>query len=527
MGGSHILIVDKVNHTSIITDLESAGHTVYMVAKSEDAFKVVNQSLDLILVADYMINVEFEQLIRSARRFSHPALILIRSFSGVSIETIRLMVGATGVIDKPFGAARILELLDNQQPGVFKQMCHIPQKPHVFIVDDDELVLFAAHAILEDDYEVTSTSSPYNALLLLQQQPCEIFLTDLMMDELSGLDLIHAIKNNHPLIQVISMTGYANKEVAIAALKEGAYDFLEKPLTPEIVRYAVERAWISLRSEMEKNKLIADLQSNNILLKTLANKAEVASLAKSKFLSSMSHEIRTPLNAIIGFAQVMQFNAQVKSEPSLQEGLKQITSAGDHLLHLVNDILELAVIEQGGTVLSISHIVPIRSVRAALDSVKGLADSHEVNLDDQFSNESFPLIYADQTRLIQILINLLSNAIKYNVKQGQVIISGKMTSDQYLKISIEDTGCGIADDMKPYLFQSFNRLGMENGHIEGAGIGMIIVKQLVELMNGRFGFNSEESKGSLFWVEFPVFESNFSKVDVDTQRPVSSWALKD
>ena len=227
--------------------------------------------------------------------------------------------------------------------------------------------------------------------------------------------------------------------------------------------------------------------------------AEAANRAKSDFLSSMSHELRTPLNAILGFAQLMEAGSP-EPTPTQKKNLGQILKAGWYLLELVNEILDLAQIESEKLPLSLEPMSLTEVVRECQAMTDPLAQERDIRV--IFPNfEAAYFVIADRTRVRQVLVNLLSNAIKYNKVGGTVELDYTATTAGRVRISVRDTGEGLAPDKLAQLFQPFNRLGKETGVEEGTGIGLVVSKRLVELMGGEIGVESTVGKGSLFWIE--------------------------
>ena len=234
--------------------------------------------------------------------------------------------------------------------------------------------------------------------------------------------------------------------------------------------------------------------------------AEEANSAKSLFLSSMSHELRTPLNAILGFAQLIE-----ASEPQLsfnqKRNTEQIVKAGWYLLTLINEILDLAVIEAGQIALTIETLSLADVLSDACAMLENQAQKSGVVIN--YAPENFLyLVDADQIRLKQVFVNLLSNAIKYNKPDGSITLSCNKTAAQRIRINIQDTGIGMTIDELAQLFQPFNRLGKQFSKIEGTGIGLVVCKRIVELMNGAIGVESTIDKGSLFWIELNLTTPN-------------------
>lgn len=240
------------------------------------------------------------------------------------------------------------------------------------------------------------------------------------------------------------------------------------------------------------------------ILHSAKEAAESASRAKSEFLASMSHELRTPLNAILGFSQLFAMDTRLPLET--RSNAQEIERAGQHLLSLVNDMIDLARIESGKLELSLEPVSVKTVIKDSLSMAASLAQKQNITVLETDCNEDEITVQADYVRLRQVMINLLSNAIKYNKTQGTVQVFCRI-NDGKARISVADTGTGIPADKQSRIFNSFDRLGEERGKIEGTGIGLVITKRLIEAMGGNIGFESVEGQGSTFWVEFRLIVS--------------------
>ncbi|MFZ4398978.1 MAG: PAS domain S-box protein [Bacteroidales bacterium] len=241
------------------------------------------------------------------------------------------------------------------------------------------------------------------------------------------------------------------------------------------------------------------------------DEAEKANLAKSEFLSRMSHELRTPMNSILGFAQLLEMG---QLDVKQKKGVHHILQSGKHLLDMINEVLDISRIEAGYLSLQFESIQINNHLAECLDIIHPIAEKKHIKIQFLDSLNEHYYVYADSQRLKQVLLNLLNNAVKYNKNGGTVSIEcNKLPvnddGNTYLRVSIKDTGIGISADNINKLFIPFERIGAEKTEIEGTGLGLAVVKKLMDAMNGSIGVESKPGEGSCFWIELPINVSSF------------------
>lgn len=292
------------------------------------------------------------------------------------------------------------------------------------------------------------------------------------------------------LIYAVGRDITEEKEAAQALLE--AHAVLEQRVRERTTELAT--ANVELRLEIDERQRI------EVALRQAQAEAEAANQAKSDFLSRMSHELRTPMNAILGFAQLLEFG---ELNADQRESVNHILNGGNHLLELINEVLDIARIEARRLPISIEPVALGEVCREVLDLIAPLATARDIQLIRPDTGDN-RYVLADRQRLKQVLLNLLSNAIKYNRPGGRVTLAFDAGAADHLRLVVQDTGYGITPADLDRLFMPFERLHADQHGVEGTGLGLVLSKGLIEAMGGSIGIESVPGTGSTFWIELPI-----------------------
>lgn len=358
----------------------------------------------------------------------------------------------------------------------------------ILVVDDEKSIReMLARSLTANGFDVDIAANGPEALEKIRQQPFDLMVTDLLMPEMEGTELIEKARQILPYIIPIVITAHATIETAIAALKQGAYDYIIKPFNPEVIIPVIERG-------LEKSRL----RQQNAELTEITQKLKELEQIKSDLLDTITHEFSTPISIIKAYIDMFLDGHFDTSNPRYIEGLKSIRSAVIRLERLVMNLLILSLGKGKSLDLKKEKILMQDIISNALSQLNEEITRKNINVVLNIES-SLPPVEADPSKLSIAVLNLLDNAIKFNKVNGLVRISASYLKSKSIGIAISDTGIGIPDDKVQEIYSPFTQVDMSSTREhQGTGLGLAVARTIIEAHNGKITLKTKLGKGSTF-----------------------------
>ncbi|MBA4177799.1 MAG: hypothetical protein C0505_14770 [Leptothrix sp. (in: Bacteria)] len=312
---------------------------------------------------------------------------------------------------------------------------------------------------------------------------------------------------------MVFLSAYSDSALLERAGQAEPLGYLVKPFEERELHATLQTAL--LRHRLERARLELTLRLEQRVAERTAE-LESANAAKSEFLSRMSHELRTPLNAVLGFAHLLLMPGGAPLDEQQASYVREIQLGGEHLLHLIDEVLDLARMESGRLDVNPGPVTLQPLIEACVAQIESLARARHITV--TLAPAEPCTAQADPLRLRQVLLNLLSNAVKYSREGGSIDLGCVAITGQRVRVSVRDSGRGLSAEQQARLFRPFERLESAYDGIEGSGIGLALVKRLVEAMGGEVGVESKVGVGSTFWFELPLCHA---PAPADTTAPAA------
>lgn len=375
----------------------------------------------------------------------------------------------------------------------------------ILIVDDEVALATAlARTLQNEGYSTASLTKPTEAVPMLRAAlegggaPFDVLITDLMMPEMNGIALMRAALQLDEHLAVVVMTGHGTIDSAVAAMKNGALDFIEKPFNLTVIRPVLSRAFAVRRLRRENTALVARVAERTQELEAANSELRSVNRELEAFAHTVAHDLRTPLHAMLGFAELLGSEKPGALNEVQKEYLQDIQDSGERLMHLTKHLLDIALL--GSERLARETVNVTELVREVIAELRGVSPMRDVAV----RVGSLPEVSADRTLLREVFVNLLSNALKFTgkVPDPQIDVEGWHEAGHSV-YSVRDNGAGFDKREARSLFMPFRRLHA-GAQFEGTGVGLSLVRRIVERHGGQVGAEGELGKGACFRISLPA-----------------------
>jgi signal transduction histidine kinase len=389
-----------------------------------------------------------------------------------------------------------------------------PENTVILVVDDELGMREGCRRVLSRQaYQVVVAATGEEGWQQIQSDQFELVLLDVMMPDISGIELLKRAIAHDPELVCIIITGYATIELAVQAIKEGAYDFIAKPFEANTllltVNQGLEKRRLSLKarrlSQVEAEKEALERRNAELEKEVLERRnveLEQLNRVKSNFIRTVAHELRAPLSAIQSYLRLL-IAGYIPAEEQ-REYLIRTEQRTAEQLELIGDLLDLARLQNPDLEIKREPISPAELLQEVCELMNSRAQEKRIIFTVSIPKQT-PTISADPQHIKQLWSNIVSNAIKYTQDGGLVNVTMEVQQDKQIVTSVHDTGIGIAPEDLPHIFEEFYRTKAAKAHSQlGTGLGLSIAKRIAETYRGHIDAQSTVGKGSTFTVTLPI-----------------------
>lgn len=369
----------------------------------------------------------------------------------------------------------------------------------ILVIDDEQGIRDGTRRILQSfkvdypfmdeqiDFQVLEAGTGTEGIELIDKEQPEILLLDNKLPDIQGVEVLEYVKKKQYDIVVVMITSYASLELAVKATRDGAFDFIPKPFTPQEIRASIE----NITKQIFLKRMTQTLNSTGKQI-------------RFQFLSVLSHELKAPLNAVDGYLKMIRDRQLGENIEAYNEMIDRSIERIKGMRSLIMDLLDLTKIESGKPVQKLEEVDVRKIVQLSIDTIRPYSIQKDVDI--YLNNKETITMKADAGEIEIIMNNLISNGVKYNKVGGRVDIFIEKLKDM-IRITVSDTGIGMSEDDKMKIFDDFVRIKNQNTrNISGSGLGLSIVKKIVDMYHGSVEVQSTPDKGSTFIINLPNVE---------------------
>ena len=517
----NILVAENAKLLSniISTELKKNNYNctqVFSLKKIE--YEVSIQNYDYIILNLYLPDAEEKDLIINVKKITNSKIIVLTSKDNDELRDYLFKYGIIDYLNK--------ENIEQTIKNIDKLITHIEKnnKSNILIIEDSNIIRAQeAEVLRQRNYNIFESETGKDGIKIFEKENIDLVILDLELNDMNGLKILEQIKKKNPNVPVLMVSGTGNATSISKSLKNGASDFMRKPIIFEefllktdmlIDYFRKSKELEDYKNNLEKkiSEAIKETEDLNKELQLQKKDLIQANEAKDAFLANVSHELKTPLNSINLISAVMKKNSDNNLNQKQIKNLEIINSCGQNLQYLINDILDISKLDAGEVVLINETFDLKNSLDNLYEIILPQAENNNINFEYEF-DENRKYIYSDENRIMQIIKNFLSNSLKFT-KNGNILLKMEDNED-FVEISVKDNGIGIEEKKIKDIFDRFKQIDASiNRKYGGTGLGLSISYALSKLLEGKITVESEIDLGSTFTLSVPKNSNMINKKDI-------------